>query len=383
MHVVWFAEIKWDYLRTRKQQLIARRPRDVDVVFLEPYVRGRRNRFGLRLENGVRVATIPFVKSVPGGIVRSLLDRRVVRLLADRVARWRVLAALRAAGVDPADAVFVISNVYAVHVAASLPRRRLVYDCNDAHADFPGMPPWTRDEQRETFRRADAVVISSRGLMAAASDARGSADAVTLVENGVDGSLFGDGAARRATPAAGAPVRIGYLGAVAPWFDFDLVAALARARPAWEIVIVGPVLAGGERELAALEALPNVVHRPAVAHDAVPGVLAGFTLGIIPFRRTPLTAGVNPNKLYEYLATGLPTVATPFSPDLEPLPDLVAVAPDAGAFVAACDSLLEAARDPARAAAARSRAAGVVRAHDWAPIAAHFWACVEAVPPSS
>ena len=56
MQVVWFAEIKWDYLRTRKHQLIRRRPRGVEVVYFEPYARGRENRYALRDEEGVRVA---------------------------------------------------------------------------------------------------------------------------------------------------------------------------------------------------------------------------------------------------------------------------------------------------------------------------------------
>ncbi len=383
MHVVWFAEIKWDYLRTRKQQLIVRRPRDVDVVFLEPYVRGRANRFGLRESDGIQIATIPFVKSVPDGVLRTLLDGRGMRRMVDRVARGRVVTALDAAGVDPADSVFVISNVYAIHVASTLARRRLVYDCNDAHGEFPGAPSWTRDEQRETFRRADSVIVSSRGLLPDATAVRASSENIHLVENGVDADLFRDAAARRTAPLSGDRVRVGYLGAIAPWFDFDLVAALARARPSWEIVLVGPVLAGVDRDLAALVSLPNVVLRPAVAHDDVPDVLAGFTVGMIPFRRTPLTAGVNPNKLYEYLAVGLPTVATPFSPDVAEQPDLVALAGDADAFVSACEALVGSAGHADRTAARRARAAAVAREHDWGTIAARFWEIVLAGARSS
>ena len=66
MNVVWFAEIKWDYLRTRKQHLVLRRPQGVDVVFFEPYVRGRENRYDLRSVDGIHAATIPLVKSIPG-----------------------------------------------------------------------------------------------------------------------------------------------------------------------------------------------------------------------------------------------------------------------------------------------------------------------------
>ncbi|HET6463327.1 MAG TPA: glycosyltransferase, partial [Candidatus Krumholzibacteria bacterium] len=144
------------------------------------------------------------------------------------------------------------------------------------------------------------------------------------------------------------------------------------ARPQWEFVLVGPVLAGAEPALARLAALPNVTVEPAVAHDDVPRVLAGFDVGLIPFKLNPLTAGVNPNKLYEYLAAGVPVVSTPFSPDVEADADAVTRAPDATGFVAACDRYLAL---PAEARARmHARASAIAAAHDWDRIAQEFWA---------
>ena len=64
MDVVWFAEIKWDYLKTRKQQLIRRKPNDIKLLYLEPYVKGRTNRYELRKEGEIFCATVPFIKTV-------------------------------------------------------------------------------------------------------------------------------------------------------------------------------------------------------------------------------------------------------------------------------------------------------------------------------
>jgi glycosyltransferase involved in cell wall biosynthesis len=384
MNVVWFAEIKWEYLRTRKQQLILRRPRDVDVVFFEPFIRGRENRYELRSVDGLRVATVPFVKSVPGrGALRTLLDRAAVRRAVDAVGVRRVRRHLDAAGVDANDAVVVVSNIYAIHVARSLGARRLVYDCNDAHSDFPGAPAWAHDYRDESFRAANAVVVSAERLRDDAVRARGSGAGVHVVGNGVDFRAFRRAAeALRAnpTPATDDTVRIGYLGAIAPWLDFDLIAALARARPRWSFDLVGPVLGGVEMDLAALMTLGNVRHRPAVAHERVPEILMEFTAGMIPFRRNPLTAAVNPNKLYEYLAVGLPTVATPFSPEVGHYAGaandgeaVVAIGADANEFVKACESFVAARRDPGARARIEQRAVAIASAHDWNTIATQFW----------
>lgn len=382
MNVVWFAEIKWEYLRTRKQQLVLRRPHGVDVVFFEPYVRGRENRYDLHAVDGIRVATIPFIKSIPGrGALRALLDRAPARRAVDMFATARVRGHLDAAGVRAEDSVFVISNIYALHVAQALKPARLVYDCNDAHSDFPGAPEWARAYRDESFRAADAVVASAERLRDDAARARGSAAGVHVVGNGVAFGAFRQAAEARAKAApADDTVRIGYLGAIAPWLDFELIAAAARARPRWSFDLVGPVLGGVEMDLAALLTLGNVRHRPAVAHDRVPDVMLDFTVGMIPFRRTSLTAAVNPNKLYEYLAVGLPAAATAFSPEVMhyagnfgDVPAVVAVADDANGFVKACEAFVNARRDPAVSARMRERARAIAAAHDWNTIAAQFW----------
>jgi glycosyltransferase involved in cell wall biosynthesis len=154
---------------------------------------------------------------------------------------------------------------------------------------------------------------------------------------------------------------------------------VARAHPDWQFAIVGPVLAGAEGDLAALARIPNVTVEGAIAHRDVPATLARFTVGMIPFRKSPLTAGVNPNKLYEYLAAGLPAVATSFSPDIAAEDGVIALADDAVAFAAACRTLSEARHDAARRARLESRAAAIARAHDWGTIAGEFWTQVAAV----
>jgi glycosyltransferase involved in cell wall biosynthesis len=374
MDVVWFAEIKWDYLRTRKQQLIRRRPAGLEVLFLEPFVRGRQNGHDIRAVDGIRVVTVPFIKNIPSGPGRSALNLPPVRNIVNASARARVRGHLRRAHVDPGQSVFIISNIFAIGVAAAFSPRRLVYDCNDAHADFPGLPHWTRHYQERTLCRADRVIVSARALRDDAVRVRRSEKDVFVIGNGVDHAAFHRALSMRARGPAAKP-RIGYLGAIAPWFDFDLVIAAASARPEWEFVLVGPVLSGAAPALARLAALPNVVVRPAVTPDDVPGVLAAFDVGLIPFRLTSLTAGVNPNKLYEYLAAGLPVVSTPFSPEVSAEVDLVALARDGEGFVLTCDRLLSARRDDAARARLEARASEVASAHDWDRIAQEFWAC--------
>lgn len=374
--VVWFAEIKWDYLRTRKQQIIRRKPDDVRLLFFEPYVRGRENRFDLREAEGVDglwCATVPFVKAIPSGALRRLGDVGAARTLVDVFASARVRSLARAAGFRRHDAGVVISNIYAVAPASRFGGRFLAYDCNDAHSEFPGMPAWTRRYFERTCRRANAVFATANALVEEVAAVRGDAGAVTFLGNGVDVAHFDAEWARLGPPPPPAKPCIGYLGALAPWFDFDAVAHIARARPAWRVRLVGPVLPGVDEALERLAALDNVTVEGAVPYDRVPEVMREFTVGLIPFRYDGLTRAVNPNKMYEYLATGVPVAATHFSPEVGRYPGLVTAAVDADELLVACDEFVAMADDRSRLEAFRHDARAVARENDWDAIADEFW----------
>ncbi len=379
MDIVWFAEIKWDYLKTRKQQIIRRKPADVRLLFLEPYVKGRTNRWDLRREDGIFRATVPFLKAAPGGPVEWLLEQSWGRWLVDRNARAKVSRLMRQAGFVPSQTGLVLSNVYAINQASRIPGRFLLYDCNDVHTAFPGMPGWTHDYFNATCRCANAVFTSSQALYDDITQIRGTKDGTELIGNGVEYAHFQSVRESLGWPAPPDPPRIGYLGAIAPWFNFDYVEQLARAYPDWEVVLVGPVMLGVGDKVAALTDLPNVSHREPVAYENVPQLLREFTVGLIPFRYDALTRGVNPNKMYEYLAMGLPVVATRFSAEVGFYPETVKAADTADEFIRACEGFVALSADAARLARHRDQAVEIAANNDWEKIAERFWERVKAL----
>jgi glycosyltransferase involved in cell wall biosynthesis len=380
MNVVWFSEIKWNYLKTRKQQIIGRRPPDVQLVFLEPYARSSRNVYRVRGEGGVVCATIPFLKAAPYFPWRTVLDRGSARSAVDFMARKRIEHVLGRLRFKPSETGFIISNIYAANIVSRLHRKFLVYDCNDDHASFPGMRSWTAAYFHKTAREADAVFASSEALFDKVARVRGADHGCRYLGNGVDYEHYqrpflakdDTGSTPGGARVADKP-RLGYIGALAPWLDFEALADLARRRPQWEIVLVGPVLLGVEDRVKTLTSLPNVFHLPAVSYDKLPGVLAQFTVGLIPFRYNELTRGVNPNKMYEYLANGLPVVTTRFSTEVAKYPDVVKAVDPGDAFVTACDEFVSALSSGGEGEAIAACARAVARANDWDVIAAAFW----------
>ncbi len=104
------------------------------------------------------------------------------------------------------------------------------------------------------------------------------------------------------------PIAI-YVGALDFWFDYSLLNKAAESIPALSFVIIGP----SEYAKTRLKPLPNIYILGPRNFDDIPSYLQNADVGLIPFnvKQFPeLVNGVNPLKMYEYMACGLPVVAS-------------------------------------------------------------------------
>ena len=106
--------------------------------------------------------------------------------------------------------------------------------------------------------------------------------------------------------------RIGFIGAVSEYkVDFDLIAAVADARPDWHWVLIGQLGEGQPGTSAAKLRRPNIHLLGPRPYDALPGYLRGFDVAVLPCPLNAYTRAMSPMKFFEYLAAGRPIVATP------------------------------------------------------------------------
>lgn len=184
---------------------------------------------------------------------------------------------------------------------------------------------------------------------------------VHTVPNGVSTTRI-----RPAAEAEGTPV-VTFVGTLKPWHGVDvLVDAAARARAPWGLRIIGdgPQRAALEEQARSLGVA--VDFRGAVAPADIPAHLAGSAVGVAPYPVTAAQADqyFSPLKIYEYLAAGLPVVASRVGQVPRIVRDGVTgrlVDPsDADALAAALDDL---ARDPGGRAAMGAAARAEAEAH--------------------
>ncbi len=251
-----------------------------------------------------------------------------------------------------------------------------VYDWIDDLEVFPQDPELLARNHRRGIREAGVVASVARRLHEQAVKER--PDALYL-PNGVEYDRFSDTTvapaeddALAAMLASGRPVA-GYYGALAEWFDYDLLAEVARQRRDWSFVLIGPQY---DESLPGQPLLmePNVIWLGPRDYATLPGYLKLFAVSMIPFKINNITLATSPLKLYEYFAGGTPTVTTPM-PECAAYPQ-VFVATTAQEFAAALDQAREAAGDPgfverlralARANSWHERVRDVVRTLDRAP----------------
>jgi glycosyltransferase involved in cell wall biosynthesis len=242
---------------------------------------------------------------------------------------------------------------HAADVLQFLPRRALVYHCADDYASVRGFPASLPQVEADLCRRADLVITTSETLC---QTRRQFNPHTHWIPNGADVEHF----AKCTEPAAelyGVPRPIvGFVGGLSEWVDLDLVGWLARQRPHWSFVLVGPI----GIDTSPVSTQRNVRLLGSRAYAQLPAYLAAMDVALIPFKRNDVSYHADPIKAYEYLAAGLPVVASEM-PALRRLGHVVRLADSAEAFLVHIEAALAEGRESGRAAR-QAQAAN----HSWA-----------------
>ena len=219
---------------------------------------------------------------------------------------WRAAAErLRHAPGLPLQVVVATTPLWAP-LPALLPAQRRCFDAVDDWRDLPSVQRARVriDRGYAVLHRYDLVTAVSKPLadrLAADLGRPGSPVRPVVVPNGVDLSRYSSPAA--APPGLPAGAFAVYVGTVQERVDLGLLAETARRVP---VVVAGPATPAAAR---VLRELPLTWLGP-VDVDEVPGLLQRAAVGLVPHAVDRLTASMDPMKVLEYLAAGLPVVAT-------------------------------------------------------------------------
>jgi O-antigen/teichoic acid export membrane protein/glycosyltransferase involved in cell wall biosynthesis len=198
----------------------------------------------------------------------------------------------------------------------------VVYHADDAFSLMPGWNEEYHAMEHKLVARANLVLASSAGVAEQLSN--GGAQRARLFPNGALVESFMD-VAQAHCPSDLSCIphpRIGYVGSINLKVDLLLVAEIARHRPDWHWVFVGPLLRNdfngfpGNAEfhagLAICEQLDNIHFLGGKPYYDLPSYTTHMDVNTMCYRnvRGGWWTAIYPLKLHEYLAAGKPVVGT-------------------------------------------------------------------------
>jgi glycosyltransferase involved in cell wall biosynthesis len=224
-----------------------------------------------------------------------------------------------------------------------LPGSQRVYECYDEYGLWPDGTPRREMQQREKRLLAESeLTFVTAEILAERRMSR--SGRIVYLPNGVPASFVPANTVKQ-TAGENRP-HIGYLGNLRAEIDDCLLADLAEQNPGWQFDFVGPV-----RDTSATARLRRMTHVRMMGpqpYGRLAQFLQQFDVGVAPFRLNEFTRAINPLKIYEYMAAGVPIVASDL-PELRRFAGVIRISDNTPeAFAKAITATLEDDRDMLR-----------------------------------
>jgi glycosyltransferase involved in cell wall biosynthesis len=335
--------LRWDGVWQRPHHLLTRLAQKLPVIVIEEPYGAAVDRDDVRRDGALTV-------------IRPLRRRGWSEPLVDAqaLATARELAGTRRCGAW-------LYTPMMTEVIDALGAAPVVYDAMDDLANFDFAPRGMREREAALLERADIVFAGGRTLY---ENRRAYGTKVHCHPSGVEFARFAANVGPHPLAAMlSAPV-FAYVGVIDERLDYGLIAALADAFPAGHVILAGPVV---KVDPACLPQRSNVHYTGRLAYNALPSLLAGVDVALMPFAINRATASISPTKTLEYFAARCPVVSTPVADVVAAYGDIAYIAGGAADFIVA-----------ARAASAApperiERGLAAAAAQTWEAIFARMW----------
>jgi UDP-galactopyranose mutase len=325
--LVCFSHLRWDFVFQRPQHLLTRGARDRRVFFVEEPVfdQGSMRLDITERENGVRVV----VPHLPAGLRSEIA---LTAIMKDMTRRLLLENGIR-------EYVFWYYTPMALTFTDGFNPIASIYDCMDELSAFKDANSRLPYMERQLFNRVDLVFTGGHSLYQAKQHAH---PAVYSFPSSIDLSHFGN--ARSFNPDLpdqdNIPhPRLGFFGVIDERFDIELLDAVARRRPDWQFIMIGPIV---KIQPDLLPRHSNIHYLGPKNYEELPAYLSNWDIALLLFARNESTRFISPTKTPEYLAAGKPVISTSIHDVVRPYGELnlVSIADGPDDFVRAAEKFL-------------------------------------------
>ena len=186
-----------------------------------------------------------------------------------------------------------------------------IYEYIDELEIFYGYGPEMETDHQRLMQEADVTICTATKLY---NQTLGKAKNPLLSPNAGDYEFFSKTKDTSINPwirdvVGNYKCVLGYYGALASWFDYELVKTVAQRHPDWLFVLVG-INYDGTLDKSEIDQFENIVYVPPQPYKELPSFLTAFDVATIPFVINEITLSTSPVKLFEYMAGGKPILTS-------------------------------------------------------------------------
>lgn len=245
------------------------------------------------------------------------------------VYKQAVRKAIRKLGLTDSILITAYNPFYGLAMDGKLGEKVHIYYCYDGvEAGFFGKRIFRIED--DFSRKVKAIITTSDHLKAGKSALNAN---TSVVKNGVDFPSFFRFA--KVDIYKRERKKAGFIGSLDPRFDIDTMEYVISHLQQFDFEFTGDMRNHVMR--SRLSKFPNVQFFQPVKPTEVPGLLAKYDVGIIPYIVNEVNRNIYPLKINEYLAVGVPVVMNPFA-HLPEFDGMASIAADKDDF---CRKLLE------------------------------------------
>ncbi len=219
----------------------------------------------------------------------------------------------------PPDLVWITFPTLYSYLPSDLKRLPVVYDCMDDAIMFQCSPSARKRivcHEEKLVNNAASVICASRTLCRRIKERYVADGKIHLVRNGAPADLFKVAIETNSSNVKDLLFRdksrslnAVYFGTIARWFDFSTVVGTLNRIPELRIHLIGP-------KDHPIPIHDRLIYHGIIDRDKLLQFVEKYDVFIMPFQVNPLVEGVDPVKLYEYIAFGKEVISV-YYPEIE------------------------------------------------------------------
>lgn len=273
----------------------------------------------IELSNGAHLHLLSLPPVLPINWISNQKVFDFFQSINARIINRRVISALNKLKMKEPLLINAFNPTYGKNALKGLDQKATFYYCYDNISAANWASKHGSRLEQSFIKQADAVIFSSDDLQ----KTKGKEAKVSyVIKNGVDLSIFNNNLIQQLPETDLNTVNIGYIGSIDNRLDYELLIKMIQQLNNWQFHFIGRIMDSNANKL---KNFTNVKFYGSVEPSELPGLMANFNAGIIPFVKNDFTQNIYPMKANEYLAMGLTVVMTDFA-QLNDLTSIVSVA---------------------------------------------------------